>query len=134
MSVYWYDTREYVPPHKPSLLIHHDNTHLSHNPTYISNSPTAALVSSARKSKADVEMEEGGKALGGPAAGSISRTNTLGTFDDTATASSMDNGTDGTSSVAGSSVDDAGEAFEKRSHVLFPGQYAEFDGLDPLSI
>lgn len=77
-------------------------------------------------------MEEGGKALGAP--GSISRTNTLGTFDDTATASSMDNGTDGNSSVDGSSVGDAGEAFEKRSHVLFPGQHAEFDGLDPLSI
>jgi hypothetical protein len=58
----------------------------------------------------------------------MSHVNSISTFDETATASSLDQ--DG-SSLGGN--DAAGEAFEKRSHILFPG-HAEFDGLDPLSI
>jgi hypothetical protein len=57
-------------------------------------------------------------------------------FDDAATAAS-----DGQSSSPSSSSSDVegegvgeGEAFERRSHVLFPALHAEFDGLDPLSI
>lgn len=71
-------------------------------------------------------MEEGAADPSKP--GTMSRVNSVSTFDETATASSLDQ--DG-SSLGGD--DAAGEAFEKRSHILFPG-HAEFDGLDPLSI
>lgn len=85
------------------------------------------LVSSSRKSKADAAMEEGGAPLPLP------RNESAATFDETATASSsLDHDQEGSS--LGGEGEDAGEAFEKRSHMLFPGQHAEFDGLDPLSI
>lgn len=87
------------------------------------NSPGAVLVLPSRKSKADAAMEEGG-------AQRLARNDSTATFDETATASSSlyQEG----SSLGGE--EDAGEAFEKRAHVLFPGQHAEFNGLDPLSI
>jgi hypothetical protein len=68
-------------------------------------------------------MEEGGTQR-------LARNDSATTFDETATASSLDQ--EGSSSSLGG--EDAGEAFEKRAHMLFPGQHAEFNGLDPLSI